>query len=367
MSDFIDNLLIRTIDNSAMLLPRPLSHFEPTAAADLPPYAERTDAESVSSNTDYEGVETTARPRRIETPPKAWGQRPLPIGTEEIVERPVSPGPRLTREPKVLSLPQEVAESHASVERGGIERQTSTEAAPLSPAPAAVFEVAQTPRDEPLPSPAPNEVDPAPNTSQAPKTILSPPPAERLEESPLTGHEAASQSQHNILTAMVRQMVLQPATQELPEPARTEPVESPARIDPVAPRMQSLASEPHKDLVAEPTWRRSNLPSEPYPSKAPLRAKREGLQQAIEAQVLAVPIHRPERSPAVAPALKPLTQPLPPLPEVSQSTEVHISIGRVEVRAVTESAVTPAAAKPQAEPEVMSLDTYLAQRTGEKG
>jgi hypothetical protein len=75
-----------------------------------------------------------------------------------------------------------------------------------------------------------------------------------------------------------------------------------------------------------------------------------------------------QKGPTASPTLKPLNEQIPSFPQAPQTTEVHISIGRVEVRATSEEkAVAPAPHTRQPASEVMSLDAYLAQRTGEKG
>jgi hypothetical protein len=47
-------------------------------------------------------------------------------------------------------------------------------------------------------------------------------------------------------------------------------------------------------------------------------------------------------------------------PEERQAPTIHVTIGRVEVRAATPAATAPSA--PRRQPAVLSLDEYLKQR-----
>ena len=68
--------------------------------------------------------------------------------------------------------------------------------------------------------------------------------------------------------------------------------------------------------------------------------------------------------------LKPAAPPPPPsapgLPRAPQPTVIRVTIGRIEVRAVTLPPVAPPAPRPAPRAPSLSLDDYLKERRGGK-
>ncbi len=81
---------------------------------------------------------------------------------------------------------------------------------------------------------------------------------------------------------------------------------------------------------------------------------------------------QPSSIPAPEPATSELRPTVPPLPDLAPrnlpeppAPTIHVSIGRIEVRATPAS--TPPARKPSSEPKIMSLDEYLQSRSNGGG
>jgi hypothetical protein len=137
------------------------------------------------------------------------------------------------------------------------------------------------------------------------------------------------------LSSMVRQMVLQPVVRtDIYKPT----IERPTALGVADPAPLAPALPPE------------SIPETPRPA-APLRP----LPDASRRNALPVPI------------LKPIATDVPVFPVVppTPTPTIHVTIGRIEVRATTNAA--PAAQKPRAEPAMMSLDDYLTQRAGGAG
>ncbi|MEA3276254.1 MAG: hypothetical protein U9Q81_13385 [Pseudomonadota bacterium] len=176
------------------------------------------------------------------------------------------------------------------------------------------------------------------------------------------------------LSAIVRQMVLQPVVREVVrEVAR--PGSAMADIAPTGERptfRQEMRPEtadgamtpgPLPQLLAAPhlaTPRAERM--SPAPEASPATAERSP-ERADRPPALRPHTERAEDRPA-PPRLKPRVERMPAFPEAPpQTTAVQVTIGRVEVRAT--SGPTPNAVKPRPQPATMSLDDYLAQRSGQ--
>jgi hypothetical protein len=178
-------------------------------------------------------------------------------------------------------------------------------------------------------------------------------------------------------TAAPAPTVASPPSAEVAEP----PVEAPQRLR-ASPRPPATAAvelhtvveraEPAADGPSPPRGE-TRVPPAPAPSLAPSTSLRppETVQHPVSAAQPLTPPPQPSGREATAEARPPLTpqltparrQPAQPLPEpIREETTVHVSIGRIELRAA-QGAPPPRAKPREAEkPAVMSLNDYLQSR-----
>lgn len=131
-----------------------------------------------------------------------------------------------------------------------------------------------------------------------------------------------------------------------PPPALMPPAASGEATDPLPAKPPRQTDEP-APVVAQPT------PSNPLPAGdlIPEPLLPPALQEA--------PRLRAGQISAALPA-----RPQPPGPAVEETTEVHVSIGRIEITAVHEAPPTRPAPRSGKGNKPMSLDEYLARRRG---
>jgi hypothetical protein len=145
------------------------------------------------------------------------------------------------------------------------------------------------------------------------------------------------------------------AVREIEMPARAPPPQRLSRDEhrpsprlPTAPaelRVERVEHSAPPTLFTPPEQRPMLSPARVVPIEAPRpREKRS------ESRAIAPPI-------AARPAQRPAVEPEPPV--------IHVSIGRIEVRAVAPAAPTPQRPRPPLEPR-LSLDEYLRRRDGER-
>jgi hypothetical protein len=382
MSDFIDHLLARTIDSSAILLPRPSSLFEPVSPFRSQPVT--GEIETAHAEFTDEVTQPLTRPQAIESSPPPPPEQPVVVRVPDSPDIPTVHPSSPASQAMISSESQaQAAKTNRSTVGRVLARQETTATAPPPLTHYDTAAASETPSAES--KPRSTESATAPLTTPATSLKPAPPAAvDEVEPAPSPREESAQvpdeseqqpadQPPINILTAMVRQMVLQPSFGEKPLRPEIKPakviadIESPPIETPTTPRDQQ-PSETMSEWIPESARDHSRTVSAQTP-RHPVPLKIPSLRNSppIDLSATTEPhVTRPNTR-STSPPLKPLTQRMPPLTEPAQTTEVHISIGRVEVRAVSEQPASPPTSKPQSEPEIMSLDAYLAQRSQGKG
>lgn len=328
------------------------------------------------SDISFEKPQPVIKSETLEAPSILLTEKSVPITAPESPEVPVSHPTPSVQVKRSTTYQEGVTKLPGAAVSERIEQHESADPAPLSPIHEDGSAASEIPSIETRPGSTESDTDHPITLSKQPKSNLSPTPVEAASPKPKEApersneipHEAPHQPQHNILQAMVRQMVLQPISRQEPTRSELEPAET-------ASNTASPASEPQRrsrdNLEREATDSlplSTSLHSAPYPANTtPRRTKHLQNHKSGELASNSGPLQRPPKVPSASQTLKPLTPKIPPFPEVPQTTEVHISIGRVEVRATSEKAAAPTPPQRQSKPEVMSLDDYLAQRTGKKG
>ncbi len=233
---------------------------------------------------------------------------------------------------------------------------------PLSPAPAPA---ADEPRPEPSPrSPSPLEGDVG-LPPQPPPTADDRPPGPRRAP-------RAAQAAETMPEANPAPIPRPPALFSLPsraaEVAPTEP--PPAMPTSVTPRRVEEMAEPDTGRLAPLVPR---VPVAPRPGPADSNEPLEGptrqptvAEAAIAADTVAQPAQPPLMPPPAyltpAPPQTPAGSPAVPSPP--QPPVIRVTIGRIEVRAVTPPPIAPPAPRPAPRPPSLSLDDYLKERRG---
>ena len=105
----------------------------------------------------------------------------------------------------------------------------------------------------------------------------------------------------------------------------------------------------------------------PIPAQEPESGSAARQGRPIEKLELLSPPPRLAQMPLKQPASEPMPAagPIPSVPRLQESPEVKVSIGRIEVRAVTPPAPAPAA-RPARPSRMMSLDDYLRRGGGRR-
>ena len=315
MSDYLSNIVGRSLGSVKGIRPRMRSMFEPPPATSA----------SESFQTDQSvspPLFSTLLPSPVESAgvvERPEGMPPVPM--IEVPTRPAAPVVDRPRLPKThvdasvqAEAPSASEASHRSVPEGPSLSPVQTEARPW---------------------PTPGEAEPEP-------------PGERDRRPPL---------------------VVRRARRAGAKPVSAAP---PSRLTAAPPRMQPAA-------VPEPLPPFSDVRGEPMPRVVePDRTAASGVEVITEASVrprserlrqeAGAPPGRPQEPVAPAPMLRPRTGPALPLEaqgrtrSTSSSTApvIRVTIGRVEVRAVHPPA--PTSKKQRSRPPTLNLDDYLGQR-----
>lgn len=324
MSDYLGQLIARSFDQAETLRPRPVALFEPSQPATglpAPP-----DEVPVSDRT------SSVLPPTAPPPP-----HPVAAPLHAPVPAPPSVGATPTLRPPLEVHPLEAPPVHAPPPRE----------APLAPEPSTT--------SEPQAPPSPSVPPTAPQTllSTAPRVVEhvtetvrpAPPPA---TVPPVMSEVVRVQPTREIITERIVEAKLQP-----PPPAAPSP------------RGQTLlpADAPVIDHGTEPP--RAELSRRQPSQPPPLPPDLHDLRSATEVRPAPSPSASTSRAAAkttmvIQPRVEaPREQATMPPSSPPPSPTIHVTIGRVEVRA---SSPSPPSRRPRPQPAVMSLDEYLEQR-----
>lgn len=332
MGDFLGNLVAKSLNLADVVMPRPVSIFEPTPKEGGPFSAPPSDLALLAPQDEtpstpaaalqpyripepqppYEGMmapDTHHHPSPVEVPSRPSAKPPQPAPTvHEPAPAQAEPGPATPRRPEAirpLSEPTPMAADTGSLQPSA---QPSSPSARKPPDRAP----ASRPAAEPVarPEPVPAALEPTP-----PVPLTTPEPS------------------------------LPPArTLPLPEIGPQEPIrDRPSRLRPVAvaePDTVQSQSAADRQRAASPES------AAPSPDQAP--TPRLSTAVVVRPQIAAIPIAEPARPTPFAPGSAAETTPT-----------IQVTIGRVEVRAVPPP---PAPQKTRPRPPVMTLDEYLRQR-----
>lgn len=298
MSDYLTSLAARAVDAAAAVRPRQASLYEP------PPVAEATP--------EFETAEVSS-----EAPPP------------HLVKPAAEPSPRHEPQPR-MTVVHETTEKRVEVTHETEKRVVAEPPAPQPPriVETRVLESVATPVRPPPPEPLPPKADPPPRAiAEAPPTIL---PRERTTE--------------RVVVERIHKNVEQTL---LSAPAPPSP------LTPEQTRVSALRPQTVEPQVIE---RPVVVPQTIIQQQPPERTARE---------ILAEPRPLPPARVAVAPQITP--QPKPALserpareePPPDSEPSIHVTIGRIEVRAVPAEQPVRRPAPPA---ERMSLDDYLRRR-----
>ena len=394
MTDFLDHFIARTVDASVTVRPRPISLFEPAALPELP---EPPRSATVQAPTAPPARTAMAAPATIpESSERVSPPQPPPIVQKMATGRDRRTAPDAGR-----------AAIGVGAEMGGAVGEVFPSASHPDPAlPRPAIPSLETPPERQPDDVRPTVVPQPPHdgTGRPAEKDASPasPARDDMEKRSavrLTAENDAPSAPVSSLPAIVRQMVLRPVVRgEItraptrptpdqggyleaadgrvpPEPRSAHPPIQPRRGEEPSPaaeredRRRAAQAEPVAQAPL-PEPRPAGHPAFQAPSH-PAMAQAERVSAAPEATdgtierptVLRPHPGRPEDHDA-PPRLTPRPQRMPAVAEAQPPTRpVFVTIGRVEVRATSG---TPAnATRPRPQPVMMSLDDYLAQRTGE--
>ncbi|TGX52352.1 hypothetical protein E5A73_16290 [Sphingomonas gei] len=291
-------------------------------ASPLAPYAEPVHADPLparSRPTDLKASAEMPRPavRALPEPSQAelapFAPAPPRRAAEPIVEAAPTPSPAIAK------TPAEATASHQSAPRHS---ETGVGETPSLPS--------RAERAEPVTPPAPESI-PAKAAAQ---------PSSRVTDAAAGAASVAGESPRAVAPEIARALVA-----VVPRPARHDPA-APAKAGalPSAPELPRDPPRRQQPRGAAPVTREAMAAASPPPAAAPVAP--DAPPPSAAAPVLTVP------------------QVMPPEPVVQpQLPDVHISIGRVEVRAAgAPPAPPPREAGRKAEP--LSLDAYLNRRNG---
>jgi hypothetical protein len=336
MSDFLSLLAARTLGAVATIQPRLPSLYEPPPhAVALPPppevaseqrevVAERAEERKATPRVPDVPPPRVETSERVETVVTATAPRiAAPARVPDTPLEAAPPAPPPNAETVVVAPGRDVIVDRGSPIRERIERTVSRETRITNPS-------VTVERNEPAPPQRrQRDPEPPPRVTVAAAPPVPPPPPQRLD----------------------------------PQPPRPE-----SRVEP--PARREIAT--HSTLRIE-TIERVAAPGEPLQSMTTTR------EPPREPERLVTPRREPPREPTSAPVrvvvesrVAPPAMPVvmrPPSQQQQRESEsaapdVHVTIGRVEVRAVTPPAAPPRE-RAASRPGLMSLDDYLRRR-GEK-
>ncbi len=349
MSDFLGNLIAKSIDSGEVVQPRPASLFEPSPLTNVSDAAEPLALEGVddgSASGDIPGPtwprvgQPALPPRGIARSRAAEPDPPDPGAPRTSVVQPVS-------QPADPPLPRRSATAQQEEMRPG--------PAPAQPGPKQT-QAQSTPEPGPLVQPRVINLQPA-NSEPAPGPGRPKGQAKQASPRDVTEGDAKPHPEPAIQQVTVERIVTQPVAVATAPVTRSEAAHSD----------DGPKHESHRHVRVERMVGASVRPAPPA-RETKARPSHSGNGQAPQL------VHpRPEPPPAqaspativaapeVIPYLEPVAPPRSQTPAPEAGPSVQVTIGRVEVRA------TPAPAAPKktrSRPPVMSLDEYLRQRSG---
>lgn len=311
MSDYLDNLVNRTISPDNIVSPRPASLFE-TAPVGVSPFANHPhDLNPEGDEVENESLAASVTP----APPMRVGPLPPPLTNAEPTShttRPpgLHPAPTFPPTPPTL-LPTPVVQTAPHVEK-------------------------HQPDNDPMPIPTPiiQQTIIEKTVDSRTNTVLA------TEEKP-----ALAPKTQKVFETIVQPVLIPPVADTSPLPTKPQPLQKTAES-------QKLTPEPHFKQVEVQRIVEPFLPADPQQNRESQRSPVPLADTAPNSEPMA---GQPRLVPRIEPAITVPKQviPAPPAPTI------EVTIGRIEVRA------TPPASNPKkqpAQPLVMSLDEYLRQR-----
>lgn len=335
--DFLSNLMARSLQEAEIIMPRPVSLFEPAAGEAGP----ATPADPPRPDTE-QATERIGRPKALAPEEdRHSGQRHRPPArngrqgesAHQAWPSPAqnTPKPMDVAQPRASSAPPRPIASPAG-------------ATPAAALPAILPSTSTIPAvSPPTPAPVRAKLDatvPEKSPSQSPQGMPGPVPAERLQ--PMRG----------TLQAVLDKLLGETPTSQTPV-KRLE--EGPAVVRTVIEPLQTVIEKP---VESAGRTRESAAGPLPQPSEGTVRrARPERLAARPKESESRWARTAPFAPPAADFAVPVSLQPKAPPPQPT----VRVTIGRVEVRATTEA---PQVRKPRPRPAVMTLDEYLKQQAG---
>lgn len=307
MSDYLGNLVTRTLSEAAAVRPQLPSLFEQSVASGQTKSELEFEQETFSA-----GPPTTQRAE-----PTAWNQSSILTPRQSSLGEPESPPIKHRAETPASSPPPNLAPHQSSLgdpEAERIARRTGTPGSNLPP------HESMTSDPEPI----------APRSSRL-KSIR------HATEEPQPSFEGVV-----------------PRSASRREESKSVPVQAETNVGRVTPEMRKNDSRANARKISSPRARASEaaisvsqLSTPDSQLKSPSLVRSAATVQKIRAVE------------AVVPAIRSLPQ-LPPAPKSASAPTINVTIGRVEIRA-TSPAPAPLRAKPKSA-NVLSLEDYLRQR-----
>jgi len=352
MGDYLSNLVSRHLGQAKVVRPRPQALFEP------PPATDREAAAPGQHARQPTGQPVPTTPQPIGTRPEGSLIQPASGPVEPVPSQlsrqgvPKRPGPGELTLPPVATgdrtdvMARRGRPTSEAIPRPGVPEQATVPGAPLSPIrhplePRPMPGVVATrpyitPRIEPATQP------PSQSAAMPEPTPTTPQPTGTRPEGSLI--QPASGPVEPVPSQLSRRGVpKQPGPGELTLP----PVATGGRTDVMARR-----GRPTSEAIPQPgVPEQATVPGAPLsPTSPPLEPR--PMQGAVAAR------------PLITPRIEPATQP----PGRSAATPepaptIRVTIGRVEVRAITPPAPPVARPKPARTGPTLSLDDYLQQRS----
>ncbi|MBE9180873.1 hypothetical protein IQ268_20140 [Oculatella sp. LEGE 06141] len=352
MSNYLNHLIARSFNGVDVIKPRPIALFEPVAPALLPaiaptlPGTEDGDAASLATDaiTHLSNQSSSDRSPLSQSPAPLAESQPVPLsdGTAMAQDDPFSSSPPVAAQP--LTIP----------------------AAPL-PLPSAASPSPPTPTSQPIGAPEPIQPPPAPIHLGSPNQDVVLPEA-AFTPAPLPATVLTAPTAPTTLTAPSVEHPVPPDTINERSPhvspqtaALAQPTSSPSAVS-VRPTLKLVS--PHQSVIenngaiapsqsAFPTASAATVPLAPA-----VNATLAPVSQAIPEPTLSLP-HPPV---ALQPHSVSSDLPSPSSSLPSSPPTIHVTIGRIEVRATPPAGSPVAPSRPKL--PVMSLDEYLRQRSG---
>ncbi len=356
MAAYLKNLLQRNQPDPAVIRPRTRLPFEPPADSFMPPGAMEAGSAEATSRPDgsipeYPDPAITLSPsaRQEHLPPEP-AHTPEPLHTPVPTPAPPTLSPGLSPNPEITLKSSQTTSKWDSQEPNIILTNPSTEP-PSTPEPTRIqpqVNRGDTPREHLRASSAAPVLPPQPATPPHPASVR-PPSTTAPKVEPAT-------------PVHLREATVLPTPRSR---GPQTPIHQAPHADPPAPTVHPL--RPLRPPPLQPVSQAGQLPAED-PSLAPDPAAKRS-PRLLPARPEAI---LPSTPPAQA--IHPKALPAAPLQEATRTSQppagrapapappaIHVTIGRIEVRATTPTRQTAPA--PMRQP-TLSLDDYLKQRNG---